>query len=89
MVTCGPINCDNSSRKKKTSDVKGWHEVSTSDKLKVMKWLHAMRRDPPYPSDENFYICGLRFEDDCFERDLKVCVITQSKVLLKICVPKN
>ena len=60
MVTCGAINCGNSSSKKKTSDVKGWHKVPTLDKLERMKWLHAMR-DLPYPSDKNFYICGLHF----------------------------
>ena len=49
----------------------------------------CMKRDSPYPSDENFYICGLLFEDYCFERDLKVRVITQSKVFLKIGVPKS
>ena len=80
MTTCGAINCGNSSSKNKTSDVKGWHKVPTSDKLERMKRLHAMRRDPPYRSDENFYICGLHFEDDCFERNLKVRIITQSKV---------
>ena len=54
MVTCGTINCGNSSRKKKTIDVKGWHKVPTSDKLELMKWLHVMRHDPPYLPDENF-----------------------------------
>ena len=89
MVTCGAINCGNSSSKKKTSDVKGWHKVPTLDTLERMKWLHAMRRDPTYPSDENFNIRGLHFEDDCFERDLKARAITRSKVFLKIGVPKN
>ena len=89
MVTCGIINCGNSSRKKKTIDVKSWHKVPTSDKLERMKWLHAMRHDPPYLPDENFYICGLHFEDVCFKQDLKVRVITQSKVFLKIGVLQN
>ena len=76
MVTCGATNCDNSSNKKKTSDVKGWHKVPTLDRLEHMKWLHAMRRDAPYTSDESFYICGLHFEDPV-------------KGFLKIGVPKN
>ena len=54
MITCGAINCGNSLSRKKTSDVKGWHKVPTSDKLERMKRLHAMRRDPPYRSDKNF-----------------------------------
>ena len=69
--------------------MKGWHKILTLGNLERMKWLHAMRRDPPHPSDENFYICGLHFEDDCFEPDLKVRVITQPKVFLKTVVPKN
>ena len=89
MVKCGATNCGNSSSKKKTCDVKGLHKVPTSDKPERMKWLHAMRRDAPYPSDKNFYIYGLHCEDDYFERDLKVRVITQSKVFLMIGVPKN
>ena len=89
MVTCGAINCGNSSSKKKPREVKGWHKVPPLDKVELMKWLHAMRRDPPYLSNENFYICSLHFEYDCFERDLKVRVITQRKVFLKIGIPKN
>ena len=47
MVACGTINCGHSSSKNKTSDVKGWHKVPTSDKLERMKWVHVMRRDTP------------------------------------------
>ena len=79
MVTCGAINCGNSSSKKKSSDVKGWHKILTLGNLERMKWLHAMRRDPPHPSDENFYICGLHFEDDCFEPDLKVVLLLNQR----------
>ena len=69
--------------------MKVWHKVPTSDQLERMKWLPAMRQDPTYPSDESFYICDLHFQDDCFERDLMVRVITQSTVFLKIDLPKN
>ena len=48
------MNRGNSSRKKKTRNVKVWYKVPTSDKLERMKWLHAMRQDPPYLSDESF-----------------------------------
>ena len=90
MVTWwGAINCDKSSSKKKTREVKGWHEGRTSDKLEIIKWLYAMRQDPPHSPNETFYICSVHFEDDCLERDLKVHVITHSKVFQEIGVPKN
>ena len=39
------------------------------DKVKRDKWIAAMRRDPPYPKDENFAICSIHFSEDCFEVD--------------------
>ena len=33
------------------------------------KWLVAVKREPPYPDDKNFALCGLHFEDDYFVRD--------------------
>ena len=30
-----------------------------------------MKRDPPYPKNEHFSVCGLHFADECFERDLR------------------
>ena len=61
MVTCGAINCGNSSSKLKKDEGKGWHIVlhKPEDKLIRQKWLVAMKRDPPYPKDNNFYVCGL------------------------------
>ena len=57
MVTCGAINCVNSSLKLKKGDVKGWHNVlhKPEDKLIVQKWLVAMKREPSYPKNNNFY----------------------------------
>ena len=73
MVSCGAINCGDSSSKLKTNDVKGWHNVphKPKDMLLRQKWLVAMKRDPPYPKIEHFSVCGLHFADECFERDLR------------------
>ena len=73
MVSCGTINCGNSSSKLKTDDVEGWHNVphEPKDMLLRQKWLFAMKRDPPYPKNEHFSVCGLHFADECFERDLR------------------
>ena len=62
----------NSSTKKKTIEVKDWYKVQILDKEQRMKWLHAMKQIPLYPSYENVYICNLPFSDDCFEWDLNV-----------------
>ena len=71
MVTCAAIGCGNSSTSKSSKDVKGWHQVP-SDPSRRKLWLAKMKRDPPYPKDENFNLCGLHFESSCFKRDLKV-----------------
>ena len=74
MVTCGAVGCGNSSSTKLTATVKGWHPVPTNDLTLRKNWLAKMKREPPYPKDENFVLCGLHFEEKCFERDLKVYV---------------
>ena len=74
MVNCCAINRNNSSKKKKGDDVKGWHIVPYKENEKELrkKWLHALKRDPPYPeNDKNFVVCGLHFDDNSFKRDLR------------------
>ena len=78
MVTCSALNCSNSSSKKLTTGVKGWHEVPSHDKVLRAAWIHAMQRDPPYPSQKNFVLCGLHFAEECFEHDLKVSFVLKS-----------
>ena len=56
MVSCGAINCVNSSSKYKIEQVQGWHGVPSNDKTLRKKWLAAMRRDPPYPKDKNLHM---------------------------------
>ena len=73
MVTCSAINCGNSSTKKSVLEVKGWHKVPTDRKLRK-QWIKSMRRDTPYPSDENFVLCGLHFNDENFEHDFAVSI---------------
>ena len=72
MLLCVvPSYTSYTSRKIKAKDVKGWHRLST-DRTIRNKWIAAVRRepeDPEYPDD--FRVCGLHFEDECFVRDLK------------------
>ena len=75
MVACGAIGYSNFSTRKKTIKVKSLHKVPTLDVVRLLKWLHAMKLAPLYPSDENFLICSLHFADNCLEQDLNVYVI--------------
>ncbi|XP_057317565.1 uncharacterized protein LOC130662674 [Hydractinia symbiolongicarpus] len=91
MVTCGALNCGNSSTKKSVADVKGWHNVPTEkeNKQRRKKWLAAMKRDPPYPADTNFVLCGMHFTSECFQRDLKaeLCGSVRKFILLPNAIP--
>ena len=77
MVFCAAINCSNSSNKQKTYEVKGWHKVPVKKELRK-KWITAMKRNPPFPSENNFVLCGMHFRDECFQRDLKVFKLLKS-----------
>ena len=72
MVNCAAIEYTDSSKNKKNEEVKGWHWVpyKESDRATHKKWLQGNKRTPPYPEKkENFVICGLHFEENCFKRD--------------------
>ena len=79
MPLCAVPTCDNSSsRKVKAVNAKGWHTIP-SDQILRTKWMVAVRRKPPYPDDEYIQLCGLHFEDDCFERDFNAELMNTPK----------
>ena len=41
--------------------------------------MAAMHRKTPYPDNEYIQLCGLHFEDDCFERDFKAELMNTPK----------
>ena len=91
MVYCAAPCCNNrsfGSNKKAKHEVKGWQYIPQNKTLRA-KWIAAMRREPPYPKDENFAICGLHFSDDCFIEDLqaKYCGTPNSFKLKDDAVP--
>ena len=67
----------------KTEDVKGWHKIPADKSLK-RKWIVVIKRELPYPDDENFHVCGLHFDENVFERDLMSDILRKSKKKLKI-----
>ena len=70
MVGCAAYGCTNSSRNKKSYEVKGYHYIPSNNEYRN-KWIIAIKREPPYPKNENFAVCGLHFEEDCFLRDFE------------------
>ena len=73
MVACAAYGCTSSSGKQKAHEVKGWHYIPREEVNKDLqyRWIISIKREPPkpYPKDENFAVCGLHFEDECFIRD--------------------
>ena len=43
-----------------------------------------MKREPPYPNDKNFYLCGHHFRDEDFERDLMADLMPDVKRKFRI-----
>ena len=70
MVRCADYECTNSSRNKKSHEVKGYHYIPSNNELRN-KWIIVIKREPLYPKNANFAVCGLHLEEDCFLRDLE------------------
>ena len=43
-----------------------------------------MKREPPYPVDKNFYVCGLHFDENKFEKNMMSEILRESKRKFKI-----
>ena len=43
-----------------------------------------MKREPPYPVDKNFYVCGLHFDENKFEKNMMSEMLRESKRKFKI-----
>ena len=71
MVACAAYGCTNSSRKQKAHEVKGWYYIPREKANKDLRnrWIISIKREPPYPKDEDVAVCGLHFENECFIRD--------------------
>ena len=70
VKVCAAFECTN--RYNPESEI-SFHKLPKRNREKVRKeWLKNIKRDGKLPKDEYFYICSKHFEDECFERDLKV-----------------
>ena len=72
MVYCSPVNCKsntNPRNKEEKFDV-SFYRLPRDNHLKKA-WLANLKRDNP-PIEQNIRIFHLHFNDECFERYLKV-----------------
>ena len=63
MPNCAAFSCTNRL-------VKNRHYYF--DKQLRTRWLNNIKRDGELSKNNSFYICSEHFEDECFERELKV-----------------
>ena len=74
MPSCAAFVCTNHSNENKTLK---FHQIPDEGRNKQLwqQWSNNIRRAGELPKDKSFYICSEHFEDDCYERDLKVSVL--------------
>lgn len=68
---------------KKSTEIMGYHYIPKDPHLRK-QWVISIRREPPYPKDENFAVCGIHFTEDCFSRDLQSELTGKSKQKFKL-----
>ena len=73
MLSCYAYGCNTSSN---TSSEITFHRQPGKNKRPSIrkKWLANIKRGGELPKEEHFVICLQHFEEDCFERDLKVSI---------------
>ena len=78
MPSCSAFGCTNRSSQNKTLR---FHQIPGEGRNKQLRkqWLNNIRRVGDLPKDKSFYICSEHFENDCYERDLKVSALAHSK----------
>ena len=86
MVHCAAINCTNSSSKKSDSTFSFFKLPKDPNRVKV--WLAKLKR-ANLPKDGNLHVCHEYFEENCFQRDLRVSYIFLICCLLAKYVPER
>ena len=77
--SCAAFGCTN--KWKADSDIT-FHRIPKDVNLRK-KWIQNIKREGKLPKDENFLICSIHFEENCFQRDLQAELMgTKRKRLL-------
>ena len=69
MVGCAAVSCKSNSSHK-TVELVSFYRLPHDLKLRKV-WLVNLKRLHP-PKEEHMRVCHLHFDENCFERDLKV-----------------
>lgn len=71
MVYCSAVGCQNNSSKKKEQQQEiSFYRLPHDVNLKK-EWINNLKR-ANLPKEETVRVCHIHFEENCFERDLKV-----------------
>ena len=71
MVYCSAVGCQNNSSKKKEQPQEiSFYRLPHDVNLKK-EWINNLKR-ANVPKEETVRVCHIHFEENCFERDLKV-----------------
>jgi len=71
VLYCSAFGCTNKWEPNSAISFHRLPKKSRNEELRK-KWLQNIKREGILPKDENFFICSVHFEEDCFKRDLKV-----------------
>ena len=70
MVYCCAVNCSNNSKGKGKEKNISFFRLPRDESLKKV-WLAKIKRSN-LPDENNVRLCSNHFEENCYERDLKV-----------------
>ena len=70
MVYCSAVGCQNNSSKKEQQQEISFYRLPHDVNLKK-EWINNLKR-ANVPKEETVRVCHIHFEENCFERDLKV-----------------
>ena len=69
MVICAAVGCSSNSSTSKELNISLYR--LPRDKKLESAWIQKLKR-ANLPAEENIRVCNLHFEEECFERDMKV-----------------
>ena len=86
LVYCAAINCTNSSSKKSDNTFSFFKLPKDSNRGKG--WIATIKKSY-LPKDKNLQVCHEHFQENCFQRDLRVSYIFLIGCLLEKYVKQN
>ena len=82
MVHCAAIDCTNSSSKQNDDRLSFFKLPRDPNRKKI--WISKLKRKH-LPKEENVFVCHHHFEDSCFQRDLRVRILSDFFIFSFLC----